>query len=81
MEHISRDMCRLGNLKGKAKDVKEHPWFASLKWSDLEQKRIPPPWKPPVKDQADLSSFTEEYPSDDEDEVPYTGDHEWYADF
>ena len=72
---------RLGALKGGVADIKEHPWFASLDWKKMEQKKLTPPWKPPVKDASDLGNFTEEYDEDDEDEPPYEGDEEWYADF
>jgi protein kinase X len=34
---------RLGNLRGGAADVMEHPWFAGLDWSSIEAKLVAPP--------------------------------------
>ena len=39
---------RLGNLRGGAKDVMEHPWFAGVDWESLERKEIGAPIVPRV---------------------------------
>lgn len=31
---------RLGNLKGGAQDVKNHPWFEGVDWESLARKEI-----------------------------------------
>ena len=37
---------RYGNLKNGAKDIKDHPWFASTQWTALYQKEIAAPILP-----------------------------------
>jgi serine/threonine protein kinase len=39
---------RMGNLKGGAKDVMNHPWFAGVDWGSLERKEIGAPIVPRV---------------------------------
>lgn len=39
---------RLGNLRGGAKDVMGHPWFAGVDWGSLERKEIGAPIIPRV---------------------------------
>lgn len=39
---------RLGNLRGGAKDVMGHPWFAGVDWKSLERKEIGAPIVPRV---------------------------------
>ena len=52
-----------------------------IDWDALIEKRLDAPWKPNVKDAKDLGNFTDEYPDSDTEDVPYTGDPSWYADF
>jgi protein kinase A len=40
---------RFGNLKGGAKDIKCHRFFKKLVWDHLIQKKLPAPYKPPIK--------------------------------
>ena len=47
---------RLG-ANGDIEEVKKHPFFAGLNWSDLEAKKIPMPWKPNVKSDVDVSQY------------------------
>ncbi|XP_014251833.1 cAMP-dependent protein kinase catalytic subunit alpha-like [Cimex lectularius] len=49
---------RLGNLKGGAKDIKNHPFFHDLDWKELLKKRIRPPFKPKMKSIRDSSHFS-----------------------
>ncbi|GBG76401.1 hypothetical protein CBR_g22149 [Chara braunii] len=37
-----------GNLKGGAKDIKIHPWFAGVDWEAVESRSLPAPIKPNV---------------------------------
>jgi cGMP-dependent protein kinase len=72
---------RLGCLKGGAQDVQDHKWFDGIDWAAMMAKKLPAPWKPTIKDDKDLSRFTDEYPDSDTEDVPYTGDESWFADF
>ena len=43
--------ARLGSSdegKGFTKDVKTHPWFASIDWELVEAKKLKPPYRPNV---------------------------------
>ena len=45
-----RDLCkniitadltrRYGNLRRGVRDIKEHPWFAEIRWSQVYEKRV-----------------------------------------
>jgi len=37
---------RLGAGPNGSKDIKSHPWFASVKWNDLYLRKVAPPVKP-----------------------------------
>ena len=41
--------------------VKSHPFFNSINWSDLEKKRITPPFKPQVVSETDTRYFDQEF--------------------
>ena len=41
--------------------VKSHPFFNSINWSDLEKKRITPPFKPEVVGETDTRYFDQEF--------------------
>ena len=41
--------------------VKSHPFFNSINWSDLEKKRITPPFKPQVVSETDTRYFDSEF--------------------
>jgi serine/threonine protein kinase len=56
---------RYGNLKSGADDIKQHKWFKDLDWNDLLEKKIPAPFKPPVKGESDTSNF-DDYPDSEE---------------
>jgi len=46
------------------KDVKQHPWFASIDFAKLDKKEIDAPFKPKVSSESDISQidpvFTQE---------------------
>ncbi|ORY28135.1 kinase-like domain-containing protein [Naematelia encephala] len=52
---------RLGNLRGGAKDVMSHPWFAGVDWGSLERKEISAPIVPRVANMGDSQNF-QRYP-------------------
>ncbi len=56
---------RYGNLKRGVKDIKGHRFFKELDWEKLLEKEIPPPYKPKVKSENDISNFSS-YPDSDE---------------
>ncbi|XP_069477236.1 serine/threonine-protein kinase Sgk3 [Ambystoma mexicanum] len=50
-------------------DIQSHPFFATINWSDLEQKKIPPPFNPNVVGPDDIGNFDAEFT---EEMVPYS---------
>merc|ERR1712106_884845 len=44
---------RLGGGPEDARAVKGHPFFAPINWTDLEKKKITPPFKPQVMSDTD----------------------------
>ena len=46
------------------KDVTSHDFFKSLSWTKLENKQMPMPHVPPIKDPMDTSCF-DEFPEED----------------
>ena len=50
---------RLGATESDAGDVKEQEFFRSVKWDDLLQKKIQPPFVPTVTSPEDVSNFDE----------------------
>ena len=41
--------------------VKTHPFFNTINWSDLEKKRVTPPFKPQVMSDTDTRYFDSEF--------------------
>lgn len=52
---------RLGGGPDDAKEIMAHPFFASINWTDLVQKRITPPFKPQVTSDTDTRYFDREF--------------------
>jgi len=48
---------RLGNLSRGHLDVTEHPWFVSLNFQELNERKILAPWKPKITNPLDSSEF------------------------
>lgn len=73
IDPVSRDLIsslltsdrsrRLGNLRGGANDVKNHPWFYGVDWKALEEGRIPPPIVPYLGQPGDTSNFSKYEPA------------------
>lgn len=55
---------RYGNLKGGVKDIKGHRFFKELSWEKLINMELPMPYMPKVKNEADISNFSN-YPDSD----------------
>lgn len=76
---------RLGNISGGVGLIKSHPWFESIDWDALYQRRIKGPIIPHVRHEADTSNF-DDYDAPEEPEGHYTNElaekYEWaFADF
>jgi len=52
---------RLGGGPKDVEDVKAHQFFANINWSELEKKRIVPPFKPQVTSATDTRYFDSEF--------------------
>lgn len=51
---------RLGTIDG-AKEIIDHPWFKDLRWDQLEQRKINPPFVPSLETDIDLKYFDYEF--------------------
>ncbi|GAA6030574.1 hypothetical protein JCM8097_006215 [Rhodosporidiobolus ruineniae] len=60
---------RLGNLKGGAQDVKNHPWFEGVDWAAVERKEIRAPIIPHTSIPGDCSNF-ERFPQTSIEAMP-----------
>ncbi|BGP20952.1 hypothetical protein JCM10213_006668 [Rhodosporidiobolus nylandii] len=60
---------RLGNLKGGAQDVKDHPWFEGVDWAAVERKEIRAPIIPLTSTPGDCSNF-ERFPQTSIETMP-----------
>lgn len=72
---------RYGNLEGGVDDIKEHPWYSSVKfeWARLDRRGYKAPFVPDIRNPLDTSNF-DPYP-DDEDIQPYKGEQEAFRGF
>ncbi|XP_049819509.1 ribosomal protein S6 kinase alpha-5 isoform X2 [Aethina tumida] len=52
---------RLGGGEEDAKELKRHAFFKDLDWDKLERKEIPAPFKPVIRNELDVSNFSEEF--------------------
>ena len=48
---------RLGCTVGGIKSIKTHPWFKGFNWDKLQKQEIKAPYKPKIKNDADISNF------------------------
>jgi len=48
---------RYGNLKDGPMDILKHAWFSSLNFAELEEFKVPAPYKPAMKGDNDVSNF------------------------
>ncbi|KAI9344598.1 kinase-like domain-containing protein [Obelidium mucronatum] len=52
---------RLGGGRLDADEVKRHPYFAGVDWDLFMEKKVPPPWRPNIKNERDVSNFDAEF--------------------
>ena len=57
---------RLGN--NGSSEVRNHPWLKHFPWEDLQEKRIPSPFIPPLEDNFDTKNINEEWMDVDDPE-------------
>lgn len=51
---------RLGTAEGAA-ELKAHPWFATIDFEQLSEKKITPPYVPVLESDGDLKHFSREF--------------------
>jgi serine/threonine protein kinase len=44
-----------------AQEVKSHAFFESISWDDLVKKKLPPPFKPHIRNELDTNNFADEF--------------------
>nr|XP_046917424.1 ribosomal protein S6 kinase alpha-5-like [Dermatophagoides farinae] len=52
---------RLGGGNRDADEIKRHPFFVSIDWKALAERRVPAPFRPNIRDELDTSNFAEEF--------------------
>nr|XP_057939270.1 ribosomal protein S6 kinase beta-2-like [Doryrhamphus excisus] len=64
---------RLGSSKADYGDIQKHPFFKQIKWDDLLNKSVEPPYKPQLLSDEDVSQFdtrfTRQTPVDSPDDT------------
>lgn len=48
---------RFGNLKNGVRDIKQHPWFNDINWTQIYTQEAKPPFVPKVSGPGDYSQF------------------------
>jgi len=58
---------RLGCVKahGGEENIKHHPFFRDVKWRELEERRVKPPFKPKIKNKKEATNFDTEFTKED----------------
>ena len=57
---------RLGSNKG-IEEIQSHPFFSTMDFKEVLQKKIPAPFIPTIKDETDVQYFDEEFTSENTD--------------
>ena len=52
---------RLGCGEGGVQAVKAHPFFAGINWQKLGERKVAPPWVPPLRGERDVSMFDPDF--------------------
>jgi serine/threonine protein kinase len=71
LSESAKDLCRkllekdpskrLGSEERDALDIKEHPWFDCINWQAIQDKKVPPPYKPQLDTSTDTKHFPQEF--------------------
>ena len=75
---------RLGNLKGRAQEVKNHPYFSDIDWGALARKEVKPDFIPRIDDAFDSANFKERnanFEKEIESDIQGTEHEEWASRF
>lgn len=80
---------RLGGGREDAEEVKRHPFFASVNWQDVFERKITPPFKPNIRSETDVSYFDTDFtreapqltPPDTHDPIAGKGEGVHFQDF
>lgn len=71
---VTKPSHRLGNLAGADLDLRKHPYFKTVNYDKIIEKKVQVPWKPELKDALDTSDFDNwDHMSADERDKPLTG--------
>jgi len=62
---LTKDQKERFGINGGFEEIKKHPFFKGIDFKALEEKKIPAPFKPTIKDSLDVSNFDEEFTSED----------------
>jgi protein kinase A len=71
---------RYGNLKDGPLDILQHKWFSNLNFQELEEFKMPAPYKPAVKGDNDVSNY-EDIPDSREVSQPVVGSQDPFTDW
>ncbi|KAG1684015.1 Ribosomal protein S6 kinase alpha-5 [Nymphon striatum] len=58
---IKDPKARLGGRGNDAEEIKSHVIFKDVNWLDVVKKAVEPPFKPKIKNELDVSNFSEEF--------------------
>jgi len=63
-------ILKLLNKSPSKREVKAHPFFEGINWTDLAAKKIPAPFKPNICNELDTNNFAEEFTKQDARDSP-----------
>jgi serine/threonine protein kinase len=52
---------RIGSGETDAEEIKAHPWFSCIKWDDIKNKTLTPPYCPQLDKASDTKHFPPEF--------------------
>jgi len=55
---------RLGSGSADVEELKAHAWFKSVDWAALYERRVEPPFVPPLRHALDVQNFAAEFTSE-----------------
>jgi novel protein kinase C epsilon type len=65
--HEKKVSKRLGcvSAHGGEDAIKHHPFFRDVKWKELEERKVKPPFKPKFKNRKEATNFDTEFTKED----------------
>lgn len=58
---MNKDQNKRLGAKNGLSEIKEHPFFASLDFDEVLNRKLNSPFKPEINDSTDVSNFDEEF--------------------